>query len=489
MTSRRTFLQATAGAVLTPYFLSSPQQSRAAVRDQLRMGCIGLGCQGKIDARDFAPHVNIVALCDVDSSHLEFSQNEPIISGGRKIDGYKDYRKILDRNDIDVVSIVTPDHWHVKIAIEALMAGKHVFCQKPLTLTIEEGQLIRQACRKSKKTFAVGTQQRSEWEQFLTGILMVQKGILGDIKTVTCDISGSGWSDPIPKAEVPPELDYDMWTGPAPFYEYLASPDRDGHAWIPSDGSWPRNSRTHYNFRNWYEYSGGRFTDWGGHHVDIALWMLNKNGEGEGPVSFNPLIAEHGCPLKDGYPTVTNRYNVATRFDIEARFADMDTVLHVVSNSPDGKGILIEGTKGKIHINRDRIKGKPYEDIGGKYLANGFCEFYRNMPELQKVLPYEDYVKLNRGKPLDEGNEDSYAQSYRKEHKLNFLRCIQDGGLPTSDVETHVQAMNVCHLSAISARLGREVKWDPKTEKTGDAQSQSFVAREQRKGYEIPKWA
>jgi hypothetical protein len=155
--------------------------------------------------------------------------------------------------------------------------------------------------------------------------------------------------------------------------------------------------------------------------------------------------------------------------------------MHVVSNSPDG-GLLLEGTKGRIHVNRERIKGKPFEEIGGKHLFDGYGEYYQNMPELQKALPYEDYVKLYKGKTLDPGDG---AESYRKEHKVNVIRCIKEGGLPVSDVFTHTQTMNACHLCAISARLGREVKWDPKTEKTSDTESQSFIAREQRKGYEI----
>ncbi|MDR3182156.1 MAG: Gfo/Idh/MocA family oxidoreductase [Planctomycetaceae bacterium] len=490
MTTRRHFLrrslQQSAGLALgtaVPYIFSSVQPLRAeAPSDRIRLGCIGVGCQGKIDARDFSPHVDIAALCDVDSSHLDFARNDSRITRGKKVDTYKDYRKILDRKDINLVSIVTPDHWHVKIAIEALLAGKHVFCQKPLSLTIEENQLIRAACKKSDRVFAVGTQQRSAVEQFMTAILMVQKGLLGDIKKVTCCLGGGKFCPPIPKGEVPAELDYEKWTGPAPFNEYIATPDKSGRAWIPEDGSWPQNSRTHFEFRWWYEYSGGAFTDWGAHHIDIALWLLGQNGPGQGPVSFNPLFAEHPVPFEKGYPTVTNQYNTAMKFDIECKFAEIDTVMRVVSNSPDGGGILLEGTKGRIHVNRERIKGKPFEEIGGKYLADGYGEYYQNMPELQKVLPYEDYVKLYKGKTLDPGDG---AESYRKEHKVNVIRCIKEGGLPVSDVFTHTQTMNACHLCAISARLGREVKWDPKTEKTGDTESQSFIARKRRKGYEI----
>src|SRR5439155_26461224 len=126
--------------------------------------------------------------------------------GKGKADAYGDYRKVLDRKDIEVVSVVTPDHWHVKIAIEALEAGKHVFCQKPLTLTLEENQLIRNACKKYKdKIFIVGTQQRSDRGLFLRAVNMVQKGLLGEMKTITVGINGGDVGGPFAKTSPPPE--------------------------------------------------------------------------------------------------------------------------------------------------------------------------------------------------------------------------------------------------------------------------------------------
>ena len=134
---------------------------------------------------------DIVAVCDVDQRHAARARNDAKIGKG-KADQYEDYRKVLDRNDIDVVSIVTPDHWHIKIAVEALEAGKHVFVQKPLTLTLEENQLIRRACEKHRdKAFLVGTQQRSDRNKFMRAVNMVQQGLLGDIKHVTVGINGS----------------------------------------------------------------------------------------------------------------------------------------------------------------------------------------------------------------------------------------------------------------------------------------------------------
>ena len=474
--TRRNFLKQSAIAVSAigsvPYFLSSQQPVLAQqASDRLRMGCIGVGDMGRGDARELNGLVDIVAVCDVDSLHMDMAQeDEHIGKKDAKLDTYRDYRKILDRKDIDVVTVVTPDHWHTKISIEALQAGKHVFCQKPLTLTVEEGALIRAACKKYNKVFQVGTQQRAQREQFALATLMIRKGLLGKIEKVTCDIGGAPQCAPIPKAAVPATLDWDMWLGQAPLVDYIATPELIG---IQRKDAWPSNSRTHYEFRWWYEYSGGKFTDWGAHHVDCAMWALDLLGDGQGPVKFKPLIFDHPVPYKDGYPTVDNQYNTSHKFDIECTFEN-GTVMHVVSDSRDGNGILFEGTKGRIHVNRERIVGKPFEDIGGKLTAEKHAVPYDQLTDLKKVFPPEEFDKLYHGKPFGW-------------HKMNFITCIREGGLPASDVFAHINAMNVCHVCAIAARLGREVAWDPKTEKTGDAQSQSFIARKQRKGYEISR--
>jgi predicted dehydrogenase len=474
-TTRRAFLQtAASAAVVTPYIFSSAQPVRAqAPSDRLQFGFIGVGSMGKADNRGFLPFGDVVAVCDVDTSHMDeaaekfFPRKNPdgSVTLPEKI---KDYRKVLERKDIDTVCIVTTDHWHVKIAVEALQAGKHVFCQKPLTLTVEEGQLIRAACKKyNKQVFQVGTQQRADFNRrFLDAVILIHKGIIGDVKSMVCHIDGSPGCDPIPAAKCPDTLDWDAWLGQAPMTEYIASEAMGGER---DKLPWPRNSRTHYEYRWWYEYSGGKFTDWGAHHVDIALWATHQTGPGQGPVKFKPVIAEHPVPFEKGYPTVSNRYNTATKFDIECTFPNgmtMDIISHRMPEKGwnDGNGILFVGTKGKIHVSRGHINGKPIEEIKDKW---------------KEWITEEDYVKALNGKKPDMRERDW--------HKANFVQCIKEGGLPVSDVFTHVQAMNVCHLAAIAARLNRDVTYDPKTETTGDAESNAFIARERRKGYDIEK--
>ena len=437
--TRRDFLkQAGTAAAATGAVAYFPWNEKAFANqdknDRPTIGCIGVGSMGTGDAHGHANFGDIVAVCDVDSRHADRAKNDDKIGKG-KADVYKDYREVLDRKDIDVVSVVTPDHWHVKIAIEALEAGKHVFCQKPLTLTLEENQLIRNACRKYPElAFIVGTQQRSDRSKFLRAVNMVQKGLLGDITTVTVGTNGSPTGGPFTVAEVPQELDWNMWLGQAPKVDY-------------------REKRCHYEFRWWYEYSGGKFTDWGAHHVDIATWAIGQNGDGQGPTEIDGTDAKHPVPYENGYPTVDDSYNTSHDFSIKCKFPG-DIVMDVTSRGDNG--ITFEGTKGRMFVNRGKITGQPIEENWDK---DQFTE--------------DEVTALYKGKK-PEG------------HKDNFYRCVREGGLPISDVFSHVQAMGTCHLSAIAARLGRVIKWDPKSEQiVGDEEAAKFVARTPREGFEI----
>jgi len=193
--NRRDFLKKTGAAAAAgaaaPYFAwTQPALANRSPNDRPIIGCVGLGGMGTGDAREHAHFGDIVAVCDVDANHADRAKHDKGIGKG-KAASFGDYHKLLDMKEIDVVSVVTPEHWHVKIAIEALEAGKHVFSQKPLTLTLEENQLVRRAAEKyNKQVFFVGTQQRSDRDRFLRAVNMVQKGLLGDIKTITVGING-----------------------------------------------------------------------------------------------------------------------------------------------------------------------------------------------------------------------------------------------------------------------------------------------------------
>lgn len=448
-TTRRQFFRSVAAAGAAGILL--PSAGRAfgyqSPNDRPVFATIGLRNQGwHIMSRTFQ-FADFAALADVDANVLGTNVEAAQQRQGKKPDAYNDYRKILDRNDVDAVMIATPDHWHTKIAIEAMHAGKDVYCEKPLTLTIDEGKLIEQAVKDTGRVFQVGTQQRTEDNRrFLQAVALVQLGRIGTVRKVTCGIGGMPDSPVIPVAPVPEGLDWDFWLGPAPKVPYRALPEmRTGYG-----GGVPLYSNGHYSFRNWHEYSGGKLTDWGAHHVDIACWAIGASDTG--PSKVTPLDYALACEYKDGHPVVDDRYNIATRFNIRAQ---MPGNIEMIITSEGDNGILFEGTEGRFFVNRGRISGRPAEDL-------------------------ED-------NPLPEGAlEDVYGGPLSENHSANFLESMRSRKQPISDVWSHNRMLEICHLANIAMRLDREVDWDPVQRKIiGDAQANSFLARDSRQGYEI----
>ena len=216
-------------------------------------------------------------------------------------------------------------------------------------------------------------------------------------------------------------------------------------------GGVPLYSNGHYSFRNWHEYSGGKLTDWGAHHVDIACWAIGASETG--PSKVTPLNFKMACPYdKNGHPTLFDRYNIATNYNIKA---DMPNDVELIITDEGDNGILFEGTKGRFFVNRGKIVGKPIEDLKENPLPDG---------ALEKV----------------------YGGAISANHTANLIEAINSGKQPISDVWTHNRMLEVCHLSNIAMRLDRAVEWDPaKREIIGDDQANSFLARESRKEYAI----
>jgi predicted dehydrogenase len=447
--TRRQFLQslAVAGAASAGLPTAKRAWGFASPNDRPVFATIGLRNQGwHITQKSFA-FADFAALADVDSKILAANVEKTEKAQGKKPVAYKDYRKILERKDIDAVMIAAPDHWHTKIAVEAMLAGKDVYCEKPLTLTIAEGKLIEKIVEKTGRIFQVGTMQRTESEQlFLRAIALVKQGRIGDVKKVTCGINGMTASPVIPKAPVPAELDWDFWLGPAPQTAYRALPEmRTGYG-----GGVPLYCNAHYAFRNWHEYSGGKLTDWGAHHVDIACWALGAGATG--PSKISPLKFTLPVEYKDGFPVVDDQYNVATSFQI---LAQMPNDVELLITSEGDNGILFEGTKGRFFVNRGKITGKPVEAL--------------------------------KEEPLPEGAiEAVYGGKVSENHTANFIEGMKARKQPISDVWSHNRMLEICHLSNIAMRLNRELNWDPvKREIIGDEQANSFLTRENRKGFEI----
>ncbi len=447
--TRRQFLKGVAAAGAATVIIPSAHRAYGFqnANDRPTFATIGLRNQGWGITNKTTPYADFVALADVDANVLAENVSKLEKKQGKKPDAYVDYRKILDRKDIDAVMIATPDHWHTKIAVEAMYAGKDVYCEKPLTLTIAEGKLIEKVVKETGRVFQVGTMQRSEsGQRFLQAVAMVNEGRIGKVEKVTCGINGMTGSPEIPVADIPGGLDWDKWLGPAEKVDYRALPEmRKGYG-----GGVPLYSNCHYSFRNWHEYSGGKLTDWGAHHVDIACWALGASDTG--PSKVKPLEYELACEYKDGYPVVDDRYNVATNFRIQA---DMPNDVEMIITSAGDNGILFEGTEGRFFVNRGKIVGAPIEAL--------------------------------KENPLPEGAiEKVYGGPVPANHSVNFIECMDSRKQPISDVWSHNRMLEICHLSNIAMRLGRELNWDPeKREVIGDEQANTFLSRESRKGYEI----
>ena len=377
---------------------------------------------GTGDARAAAGYGDIVAVCDVDKDHAEAAKRDPKRGKG-KADIYEDYRKLLDRKDIDLVTISTPDHWHVRIAIAALKAGKDIYCQKPLTLTIDEGKILSKVLKETNRVFQVGTQQRSEdRNMFLKAVAMVQGGRIGNFQRAFCSIAAGDTTDHhFAKTKPPSVLNWEIVMARAkpPNVEYI-------------------KERCHNNFRWWYEYSGGKLTDWGAHHVDIAQWALGMDKSG--PETVEVVSAKLPVPFKNGYPTVDDEYNTVKTFMVRCTFANG---AEIYLRDDNENGILFEGDKGSFFVSRGGWHGLPVEELKTK-------------PIDEKVL----IDALRKGKKLSS-------------QMANFMECFRDRSTPVSDVYSHHRALTTCHLSKIAIRLGRKLKWDPIKEViVGDSGSQ-----------------
>ncbi len=441
--TRRGFLQHSVGTVAAagtvPYFWSSAYAKAEDKNDRPNIASIGVGGMGSGDGRSASRFGNMMACADVDRDHGEKFASDKRFQGRCEV--YTDYRKILERDDIEVVLIGTPDHWHSKIVIDALKAGKDVQCQKPLTLTIDEGKQICRVVKETGKILHIGTQQRSEnRSMFLKAIALAQSGRLGKKLTATCSIGGAPGGGPWEPTTAPANLDWDFWLGQAPKVPYT-------------------KQRCHGSFRWWMEYSGGKMTDWGAHHIDIAQWGLGYTDSGpisiEGTGQF-PNIPDDFDPVAffNGEATLPNGFNTATKFKIDLVYENGNKM--IVQDGPDN-GVWFEGELGKIFVNRGKLTGKPIEE----------------MTDTDKEWLDAEVVKLYGGKTP-------------RGHMQHFFECLKERSFTVSDPFTHHRTMTSCHLCNIALLLKRKLQWDPaKEDFVGDEQASALRSRKQREPYAI----
>lgn len=436
--NRREFLRVSAASpLLAPFVMPAGRtlaQETTAKNDRPGIALVGCGGMGRGDASSAARYGDILAVCDVDKRHAEQARNSDNIGKG-KAEVYEDYRAVLDRDDVEIIICATPDHWHTKITAEAMQAGKDVYCEKPLTLTIDEGKYLRKVAEDTGRVLQVGSQQRSDHNRvFLLAVAMVREGRIGKIRKVTAAIGGGPAGGPFAKTQPPSELNWDMWLGQCPEVAYIPQ-------------------RCHGEFRWWYEYSGGKLTDWGAHHVDIGQWGIGM--EDSGPTKIEVAKGELPVAFSEGWPTIDDHYNTPTAFSVLCTFSN-GTVMDIRDNTENG--VTFEGERGRIFVTRDRI------DLSGGSVSS----LYEN-PVPESVL-----IELRKGQPI-EG------------HMENFLRCCRDRKTPVSDVWSHHRALTTCHLANIAMRLGnRTLTWDPEAEQiVGDDEANSWLTRPQREKYAV----
>jgi predicted dehydrogenase len=333
--SRRQFLSraagTAAGAVALPYFVPASVFAGAgsAPSERITLGFIGAGKQSQHLMRSFlnSPGTHVVAACDVDK--LKLARGKRIVedhyagksgSAYKGCDTYGDFRDVIARDDIDAVVISTPDHWHAITVIQSAQAGKDIYCEKPLSQTIEEARAMVNAVRRYGRVFQTGSMQRSDWH-FRLGCELVLSGYIGELKHVTVSVGGPAANPALPAQPEPDYLDWEMWLGPAQWRPY--NEDLSPHLSRDVFPNWRNNSR----------FGGGGMTDWGAHHFDIAQWGMGMDESG--PVEIIP-------PDGKDYKVLTYKYASG-----------------VTMTRDKADGVLFTGTEGTVETNRGRLRTNP----------------------------------------------------------------------------------------------------------------------------------
>jgi len=425
--NRRTFLKASAATSLAMPTIVSPRifakGDTPAPSDRVIVGSIGVGDLGRRHHLNNKlipnPRIEVAAVCDVDRNHRDLAAADVLAKTGKTPSVYKDFRDLCDRKDIDAVVVVTPDHWHALVSIYAMESGKDVYCEKPLTLNIEEGKKMVEVARRYGTVFQTGSQQRSEGP-FRQAVELIRNKKIGKVTRVDTyigNIDAGKWQKP---TTPPPELDWNFWLGPAPYAEYYPN-------------------RNHYQFRWFSDYSGGKMTDWGAHHNDITQWALDMDKSG--PVKVK---AESATFAPEG------PHDVALDFDVVYTYAD-GVELHCHSQSKEYRnGIKFTGTDGWVFVNRS---AKEFDAHDKALLTWQAGEGDVRLPRTETKHPHHD----------------------------NWLDCIASRKRPICDVEIGHRSATICHLGNIAIRTGRDLAWDPvKEEFVGDDQANQLVGKPMR---------
>lgn len=402
---------------------------RVGPNDRVGVAYIGAGRRAQ-QLMNLPPTARIVAICDVNLSRAE------AVASKWKCAAYQDYRKLLEAKEVDAVVVATPDHWHALPSIHACQAGKDVYCEKPLSLTVVEGRRMVEAARKYGRVFQTGSQQRTLAANRLA-CAAVRGGRLGTIQRVIAHNYPSPWQCDLPAQSPPATLDWDRWCGPTEwraYHEQIYEP-RAKPGWI--------------SFR---PFSGGEMTAWGAHGFDQVQWALAMDESGPVEVwtegePFDPPTFRAPAP-RDAADRVCGRPKVLFRYDNGA--------IVTLEDGPAG-GARFVGTQGTLAVDRGR--------------------FAADQPELAAELK----------KDLAAAQQPA-AASDTALHLANWIECIRSRQRPNADVEIGHRSATVCHLGNIARWTGRRLRWNPRDETfVDDAAANALLDRERRTAYQLPE--
>jgi predicted dehydrogenase len=433
--TRRRFIRTTALAALPWWCIereldlahAAAPARPASPNDRPGIALVGCGGMGRADAREALRFGDLLAVCDVDQTRAQAAAQQ-FAKNGNTPAIYSDFRKLLERNDIHVIIQAAPDHWHTLINMAAAHAGKDIYAEKPLTLTIDEGRRLVSSIRKHQVILQTGSQQRSS-QLFRTACELVRNGRLGKLKKVISYLPAGPAEGPFSAAPAPVGLNWDFWLGQAPKVDYVPQ-------------------RCHSNFRYWLDYSGGTLTDWGAHHNDIARWAIDEPG----PVSVEGRVLATMIP--GGYDAFA---------DYEVQLAYASGILHHIRSTraddqygsrvlPEGQrhGVRFEGADGWIWVTRGDLDASD-EDL-----------LYTPLPDSAVRLEISG------------------------DHMRNFFDSVRSRRDPICPVEAGHRSAALCHLAVICLRLGKPLQWNPKLERfLGQSASEAnlLLERPQREPY------
>jgi predicted dehydrogenase len=426
----------TTAALVVPMFIPRTvfaQGKRPGANERLGIAAIGVGRQGAPVLANILRDQRTVGICTCDvlkSRAIDVAAKHQITPEN----AYQDYRKVIERKDVDAIMMATPEHWRGPLCVPAALAGKHLYVEKPITLTIDDGKRMRAAARKTGIKFQCGSMQRSHRINDLA-CRFIREGHLGKIKEIYAANYETPWLYGMSAEPIPEGLDWNMWCGPVEpvaFNRELFVP-RGRPGWL--------------SFR---EFSGGEMTGWGTHGFDQIQCALGMDDTGpveilvEGeklvsPVFYQPTDKSVG-------DRICSKPNLAYRF---ANGIAVHLTQDVQWSSGDRGGATFFGEKGKVVISRSKMTSDPAE------LA-------------------ENWLK-------------EHAEHRLPSHETDWVNCIYDGKTPIGDIETGLRTAGICHILNIARYVGRSLKWDPvKEEFIGDAEANTWLQREQRKGFETP---